>query len=195
MTADTLDHNVGPPFETLRFDIKVIRFVPGCVAVPRVIKPGKRSGKDQSHTYTQYQAYTSQGIQLLETTCSSLKSPLTAVQCSSDNMPSPLSRFKPDASSHSSLALPAILFLTSLVANICTPTKNSLLTSAIAWLAVCASNTSKGSARSLLEATTARKIAWAAGLLFALAQVCHKAADGRAIWWAKVISHLGGFWE
>jgi hypothetical protein len=26
-------------------------------------------------------------------------------------------------------------------------------------------------------------------LLFALAQVCDKAADGRAIWWAKVISY------
>ena len=112
---------------------------------------------------------------------------LTAVQCASDNMLSPLSRFQPDASSHSSLILPALLFLASLVANVSTPTKNSLLTSAIAWLAVCASSSSKGSARSLLEATTARKTAWAAGLLFALAQVCDKAVDGRAIWWAKVI--------
>ena len=111
----------------------------------------------------------------------------TAVQCSSDNMPSPLSRFQPDASSHSSLALPALLFLASLVANVFTPTNNSLLASAIAWLAVCASSTSKGSARSLLEATTARKTAWVAGSLFALAQVCDKAVDGRAIWWAKVI--------
>lgn len=118
---------------------------------------------------------------------------LTAVQCSSDNMPSPLSRFQPDASSHSSLALPALLFFASLVANVFRPTNNSLLTSAIAWLAVCASSTSKGSARSLLEATSARKTAWAAGLLFALAQVCDKAADGLAIWWAKVILHLGGF--
>lgn len=118
---------------------------------------------------------------------------LIAVQCSSDIMPSPLSRFQPDASSHSSLALPALLFLASLVANISTPTKNSLLTSAIAWLAVCASSTSKSSARSLLEATAARKTAWAAGSLFALAQVCDKAADGRAIWWAKVILHVGGF--
>ena len=107
-------------------------------------------------------------------------------------MPLPLSRFQPYASSHSSLALPALLFLASLVANISAPTKNSLLTSAIAWLAVCACSTSKGSARSLLEVTAARKTAWAAGLLFALAQVCDKAADGRAIWWAKVITHVGG---
>ena len=112
---------------------------------------------------------------------------MTAVQCSSDNMPSPLSRFQPDASSHSSLALPALLFLASLVADVSTPTKNSLLISALAWLAVCASCSSKGSARTLLDATSARKTAWAAGLLFALAQVCDNAVDGWAIWWAKVI--------
>jgi hypothetical protein len=109
-----------------------------------------------------------------------------AVQCSSDNMPSPLSRFEPDASSRSRLVLPALLFLASLVANVGTPTKHSLLTSALAWLAVCALCTLKTGAKNLLDVTPARKNTWAAGLLFALAQVCDKAVDGRAIWWAKV---------
>jgi hypothetical protein len=36
MTADTFDHNVGPPSKTLRYNVKLIRFVPSCVMVPRV---------------------------------------------------------------------------------------------------------------------------------------------------------------
>jgi hypothetical protein len=116
-----------------------------------------------------------------------LEETLTAEQCSSDTMLSPLSRLQPDELSRSSLALPVLLFLASLVANISTPTKNSLLTSALAWLAVCASCSSKTNVRILLDTNPARKTAWAAGSLFALAQVCDKAVDGRAIWWAKVI--------
>jgi hypothetical protein len=119
--------------------------------------------------------------------------PLYVVQCSSDNMPSPLSRFEPDASSRSRLVLPILLFLASLVANVGTPTKHSLLTSALAWLAVCALCTVKTGAKNLLHVTPAKKNTWAAGLLFALAQVCDKAVDGRAIWWAKVRRrHSGG---
>jgi hypothetical protein len=109
-----------------------------------------------------------------------------AVQCSSDNMPSPLSRFEPDASSRSRPVLPVLSFLASLVANVGTPTEHSLLTSALAWLAVCALCTFKTGAKNLLDITPAKKNTWAAGLLFALAQVCDKAVDGRAIWWAKV---------
>ena len=41
----------------------------GCVTLKRF---HLRFGKDQSHTYTQYQAYTSQGIQLLETALTTL---------------------------------------------------------------------------------------------------------------------------
>jgi len=108
-------------------------------------------------------------------------------------MPSPLSRFEPDASSQSRLILPVVLFLAALVANVGTPSKHYLLTSAFAWLAVCALCSLKTGAKSLLDATSAKKNAWAAGSLFALAQVCDKAVDGRAIWWAKVRRHSGGF--
>ena len=101
-------------------------------------------------------------------------------------MPSPLSRFEPDASSRSRLVLPILLFIASLVANVGTPTKHSLITSALAWLAVCALCTFKTGTKNLLDVTPAKKNTWAAGLLFALAQVCDKAVDGRAIWWAKV---------
>lgn len=102
-------------------------------------------------------------------------------------MPSPLSRFQPDASSRYHIVLPVALLLASLFANVATPTKHSLLSSAVAWLAVCALCTLKTGARSLVDATPAKKTAWAAGLLFAIAQVCDKAVDGRGIWWAKVI--------
>jgi hypothetical protein len=111
----------------------------------------------------------------------------TTVQCCNDNMLSPLSRFQADASSHANLALPVLLFLACLVVNISTPARSSLLTNSLAWLAVCASRSSKANARSLLNTTPARKTAWVAGSLFALAQLCDKAVDGRAIWWAKVI--------
>jgi len=104
-------------------------------------------------------------------------------------MPSPLSRFEPDASSRSRLILPVLLFLAALIANVGTPSEHSLLTSALAWLAVCALCLLKTGAKSLLDVTSAKKNAWAAGLLFALAQVCDKATDGRAIWWAKVRRH------
>lgn len=102
-------------------------------------------------------------------------------------MPSPLSRFQPDAPSRSRVALPALLFIASLLANIGTPTKHSLLTSASAWLTVCVLCSLKTGGKSLLDVTPARKTAWVAGSLFALAQVCDKAVDGRAIWWAKVV--------
>lgn len=108
-------------------------------------------------------------------------------------MPSPLSRFQPDASSQSRIALPALVFLACFIANIGTPSKHSLLTSAFAWLAVCVLYTLKKGAKGLLDVTHAKKTAWAAGALFALAQVCDKAVDGRAIWWAKVIRYPGGF--
>jgi hypothetical protein len=133
-----------------------------------------------------------QQLQASNSQLQTLTRPLYAVQCSSDNMPSPLSRFEPDASSRSRLVLPALLFLASLVANVASTTKHSLLTSALAWLAICALCTFKTGAKNLLDVTPAKKNTWAAGLLFALAQVCDKAVDGRAIWWAKVRQHSGG---
>lgn len=102
-------------------------------------------------------------------------------------MPSPLLRLQPDASSRSRVALPALLFVASLIANIGTPSKHSLLTSAFAWFFTCILFSLKTGAKSLLDVTPAKKTAWAAGALFALAQVCDKAVDGRAIWWAKVL--------
>lgn len=104
------------------------------------------------------------------------------------SMPSLLSRYQHDASARTHLALPLLLLLSSILAYLGTPAKHSLLTSAVAWLSICTYTTLKAGARSLLDAAPSQKLAWAAGSLFALAQVEERAVDGRGIWWAKVIS-------
>ena len=105
-------------------------------------------------------------------------------------MPSLLSRYQHDAASASSasLVLPLVLLVASLLAYIGTSTKHSLLTSAVAWLSICAYTTlrTRGGLRSLLEAEPAHRLSWAAGALLALAQLCERAVDGTGIWWAKV---------
>lgn len=107
-------------------------------------------------------------------------------------MPSLLSRYQHDASpSSKQLALPLTLLITSVLAYIGTPIKHSLLTSAAAWTGVIiyTSLKSSGGKQSLFNVTPARKLAWTAGGLFALARVCERAVDGRGIWWAQVGSH------
>ena len=64
--------------------------------------------------------------------------------------------------------------------------KHALLTSAIAWLSICLYTSSRVGARSLLDGAPSQRLAWAAGGILALAQVCERAVDGKGIWWAKV---------
>ncbi|KAK5132395.1 hypothetical protein LTR08_009125 [Meristemomyces frigidus] len=105
-------------------------------------------------------------------------------------MPSLLSRFPHDASTRARLALPLLLLVACIVASIGTPVKHSLLTSAVAWLSICAYTTLKIGARSLLDAAAGQKLAWAAGTLLALAQIEERAVDGTGIWWAKALLPL-----
>jgi len=88
----------------------------------------------------------------------------------------------------SHLALPFLYFLASILAALATPAKHSLLTSAIAWTSICTFCTLRtGAARSLVgDVTAAKKLAWSAGALWTLAQVCERVFEGRGIWWAKV---------
>ncbi|KAK4541698.1 hypothetical protein LTR36_007407 [Oleoguttula mirabilis] len=106
-------------------------------------------------------------------------------------MPSLLSRYQHDASAaRTHLALPLLLLLPCILAYIGTPNKHSLLTSAVAWLSICIYTTLKIGARSLLDAAPAQRLAWAAGALFAVAQVEERAVEGRGIWWAKAFLPL-----
>lgn len=144
-------------------------------------------------------------------------------------MPLLLSRYQHDvaaaaAASRTSVILPLVVLVASLLAYIGTSTTHSLLTSAIAWLCLCLytatrcsnSNTSTSTGtstahsaygrgrghghghghshghglRSFLEPVPAQRLCWAAGALLGLAQICERAVDGTAIWWAKVdLSH------
>jgi len=103
-------------------------------------------------------------------------------------MPSSLFSQQHDvALSHAALRLPLLLFAASLIAYLGTPVKHSLLTSAFAWLAVCARSTYRsGNWRGVVDGAPGQKIAWAAGVLFALGSVSERAVEGRGIWWAKV---------
>ncbi|CAK4032336.1 glycosyltransferase family 90 [Lecanosticta acicola] len=106
-------------------------------------------------------------------------------------MPSLLSRHQHDAAAASSaLTIPLVLLAASVLANIGTSTKHALLTSATAWLSLCIYTTSKVGARSLLDGAPSQRLAWAAGGMFALAQVCERAVDGKGIWWAKALLPL-----
>jgi hypothetical protein len=101
-------------------------------------------------------------------------------------MQSLLSRHQQDAPPYSYLTVPVLLFATTILMNIFTPTKHALLTSAIAWLAICVFCTRITGARALLNDAPSRMIPLAAGGLFALAQLCERAVDGGNIRWAKV---------
>lgn len=102
-------------------------------------------------------------------------------------MPS-LLRFQHDATaSRSSITLPVVLLVASILAYIGTPAKHSLLTSAVAWLSICIYCNLRIGARSLLDGAPSQRLAWAAGALLCVAQVCERAVDGKGIWWAKVI--------
>lgn len=101
-------------------------------------------------------------------------------------MPSLLSRRQHDALAASANTLPLALLATSILAYIASSPKHALLTSAIAWLSICLYTSSRVGARSLLDGAPSQRLAWAAGGILALAQVCERAVDGKGIWWAKV---------
>lgn len=91
------------------------------------------------------------------------------------------------AQQQSHVVLPAIYLLASILAALATPAKHSLLTSAIAWTSLCTFCTLRTGAKSLVDdVTAAKKLAWSAGALWALAQVCERVFEGRGFWWAKV---------
>lgn len=125
---------------------------------------------------------------LLCTTARACHAPATVVIVL---MLSLLSRYQHDASAvRAHLALPALLLFSCTLAYIGTPLEHSLLQSGVAWLSICTYTTLRTGARSLVGAAPGRKLAWAAGALFALARVEERTAEHRGIWWAKVILPL-----
>ena len=95
-------------------------------------------------------------------------------------------RSQHDAASPSALTLAVALPIASFFAQIGTPSKHALLTSAVAWLSICTYTTLKIGARSLLDGSASQRLAWGAGALLAVTGVCERAVDSKGIWWAKV---------
>jgi hypothetical protein len=94
---------------------------------------------------------------------------------------------------HVQEATPAILPVALVVLSSLSATKTafhrSLFANSIAWLLVCAYHGARLGKNAGADADDARRrrLSWLAGLLYALAQVCDRAAaDNEGIWWTKV---------
>ena len=97
------------------------------------------------------------------------------------------SRYQQHAASRPGLTAFIALLFTSVIAYVGTTARHSLLTSALAWLAICAYTSFTLGRKGLIGAGLPQKLAWAAGGLLALGQVQEKAVNGSGVWWAKVI--------
>jgi hypothetical protein len=68
-----------------------------------------------------------------------------------------------------------------------TPFHHSLFAKSIAWLLVCIYHGARLRLRAGAGDARKRTLSWLAGLLYALAQVCDRAAaENEGVWWAKV---------
>ncbi|KAK5111042.1 hypothetical protein LTR62_005417 [Meristemomyces frigidus] len=105
-------------------------------------------------------------------------------------MQSILSHPSNNASGRKSIILPLVLLLSSVLAYLGTPTKHSLLVSAIAWLSISTYTTLRTGAKDLLNGNPAQRLAWTSGALLALAAVQERNVDGSGIWWAKALLPL-----
>lgn len=102
-------------------------------------------------------------------------------------MPSLLSPSQHDAAALSAVTIPLALVVPStLKYTLTSSAKHSLFASAAAWFILCAWSTTRVGAKSLVDAHASQRLAWTAGGLVVLAQVCERAVDGRGLWWTKV---------
>lgn len=87
---------------------------------------------------------------------------------------------------HATYISTAGLSLSAFLVAVGTSNRHALTTSAVAWLSICtfACLASKGA--SLTDITHPRALAWAAGSLLALANICERSVNKGDIWWAKV---------
>ena len=90
-------------------------------------------------------------------------------------------------SSDNARSLPITLFVTTVLANLGTSSRHSLLTNAVAWIIICTYSSLKlrRSGKGFLESAPS---AWTAGALLASGHVCERAVDLRGIWWSCVSS-------
>src|ERR1700742_1966813 len=90
-----------------------------------------------------------------------------------------VSRFAP-------VLLPIALLIACTLSDITTPVTHSLFVNSIAWLVVSICYGARVGLQIKSGITRKRKLSWLAGFLYALAQVCERAAADRdGLWWAK----------
>lgn len=88
---------------------------------------------------------------------------------------------------YSPFLLPAAFLVVSIISTINTPVQHSLLITSISWGLIWIFSIARAGLYSGFDNTIRKKFSWAAGGLFALAQICERAArDREGIWWTKV---------
>ncbi|KAF2433203.1 hypothetical protein EJ08DRAFT_94873 [Tothia fuscella] len=87
--------------------------------------------------------------------------------------------------------LPIALLVTSTLSSSTTPYRHSLFANAIAWLVICVGFGVKLGVKIGAGSARKRRLSWLAGLLYALALVCDRAAaDQEGVWWSKALLPL-----
>lgn len=89
---------------------------------------------------------------------------------------------------HSPFLLPAAFLVVSIISTTNTPVQHSLLITSISWGLIWIFSIARAGLYSGFDNTIRKKFSWAAGGLFALAQICERAArDREGIWWTKAL--------
>ncbi|OCL06419.1 glycosyltransferase family 90 protein [Glonium stellatum] len=92
------------------------------------------------------------------------------------------------AAQYTYFLLPTAFLGVSIISTINTPVQHSLLITSISWALVWIFGIIRAGIYSGLDNTIRKKFSWAAGALFALAQICERAArDREGIWWTKAL--------
>jgi hypothetical protein len=88
--------------------------------------------------------------------------------------------------------LPVALLAAATFSATKTPFRHSLFANSVAWLLVCVYHAARLGLNGYAGSARKRRLSWLAGLLFALAQVCDRAAaDVEGTRWSKVCSARG----
>ena len=92
-----------------------------------------------------------------------------------------------NVSQYSPFLLPAAFLVVSIISTINTPVQHSLLITSISWGLIWIFSIARAGIYSGFDNAIRKKFSWSAGGLFALAQICERAArDREGIWWTKV---------
>src|ERR1700712_1511832 len=91
---------------------------------------------------------------------------------------------------------PISLVITSTLSAVTTPERHSLFVNSIAWFAVAIYYGVRVGIRFGQGSVYKRRLSWLSGFLYALAQVCERAAaDREGLWWTHVCFARQNLWQ